>query len=115
MAKASVVPADHAAFKPLPVRQITLEADGEFLAVHVAGRLTSDRPPLLCIPGYNRNMSDFSEFVPLLQRLMRTDWPVVLVDLRGRGRSPNRRRADDYTSTNDARDLSNVARALSID
>jgi pimeloyl-ACP methyl ester carboxylesterase len=115
MAKPATDPAEIPAFKDLPVRMVTLDRRTEQLAVHVAGRLSSDRTPLLCIPGYNRNMADFAEFVPLLQRLMRADWPVVLVDLRGRGRSPRRRRADDYTTVNDARDLSRLCRALGIE
>ena len=43
------------------------------------------------------------------------DWPVVLVDLRGRGRSSDRALAVDYVSPNDARDLDAVATALAIE
>src|SRR6185312_1890504 len=115
MLRHSTPPDDAPAFAPLPIRLITLERAGEEIAVHVAGRLGSGLPVVLCLPGYIRNMSDFTEFVPLLQRLLKTDWPVVLVDLRGRGRSSRRRRADDYSTLNDARDLSTVVRALGIE
>lgn len=103
------------AFAPLPVRLVTVGDAASSIAVHVAGRLGTDRLPLICIPGYQRNMSDFTEFAPLLQRLMATDWPVVLIDLRGRGRSSYRPRAADYASPNDARDISAVVRALGIE
>ena len=99
----------------LPVRLITVSDAGALMAVHVAGRLGTDRLPLICIAGYQRNMSDFTDFTPLFQRLMATDWPVVLVDLRGRGRSAYRARGADYGSTHDARDVSVVARALGIE
>ncbi|MDR3471747.1 MAG: alpha/beta hydrolase [Devosia sp.] len=115
MVKPASVSAEPSAFREHAVRMVTLGHRGEQMAVHVAGRLASDRTPLLCIPGYNRNMADFAAFVPLLQRLMKSDWPVVLVDLRGRGRSTRRRRADDYTTLNDARDLSMLCRALGLE
>jgi pimeloyl-ACP methyl ester carboxylesterase len=99
----------------LPIRLITVGDAGSLMAVHVAGRLDSARVPLICIAGYQRNMSDFTDFTPLFQRLMATDWPVVLIDLRGRGRSAYRARGTDYASTNDARDVSAVVRALGIE
>ena len=85
------LPSDYPIFAALPVRMITVGRPDERLAVHVAGRLGAGRAPLLCIPGYTRNMSDFTAFVPLVQRQLGTDWPVLLVDLRGRGRADDRR------------------------
>jgi pimeloyl-ACP methyl ester carboxylesterase len=102
-------------FAGLPVRMITVGAGGEQLAVHVAGSFAEGRIPMICLPGYNRNMVDFAAFVPLLQRALGTDWPVVLVDLRGRGRSPNRRQGDHYNTIADAHDVSMLARALGIE
>jgi pimeloyl-ACP methyl ester carboxylesterase len=115
MAKQRIVPADHPAFAGLPVRMITADSGDQQIAVHVAGRLTSDRLPVVCVPGYQRNMSDFTEFVGYCQRAMGEDWPVVLLDLRGRGRSSDRTSKADYISPNDARDLSIVANALGIE
>jgi pimeloyl-ACP methyl ester carboxylesterase len=115
MAKPPAIPADCPAFAGLPVRLITLGAADEQMAVHVAGRLAPGRTPVLCLPGYNRNMSDFSAFAPLLARYLQRDWPVVLLDLRGRGRSSWRRRADDYSTLADARDVSIACRALGIE
>jgi len=94
---------------------VTLGSGAEHMAVHVAGRLDTGRLPLFCVPGYQRNMSDFGAFVPALHRALETDWPIVLVDLRGRGRSSYRRCADDYSTISDAHDLSMVTRALGIE
>jgi len=113
MAKPPVLD-DIPAFKALPVQRVTLGRAGDEIAVHVAGSLAGGRPAVLCLAGYNRNMADFTEFVPLLHRLLKTDWPVALLDLRGRGRSSKRAQAGDYTTTNDAHDVSTVARALGI-
>ncbi|MEO8883822.1 MAG: alpha/beta hydrolase [Devosia sp.] len=115
MPKAGPITADSSVFAGLPVQRVTLGSGAEHVAVHIAGRLSTGRLPLICVPGYQRNMADFADFVPALHRALETDWPVVLVDLRGRGRSAYRRRADDYNTINDARDLSVVARALGIE
>ena len=108
-------PPEPAPFAGLSVRLVTIGGADERLAVHLAGRLTPGRTPVLCIPGYNRNMSDFATLLPLLRRELATDWPIVLVDLRGRGRSPRRTRPEDYSTTADARDLSALVRALGIE
>ena len=86
MPRPRTVPADHPPFVPLPVTHVTLEA-GLRAAVHVAGTLSSRRLPVVCIPGYQRNMSDFTEFAGYFRRMGRGEWPVVLLDLPGRGRS----------------------------
>jgi len=99
----------------LPARMITVGEAAASVAVHVSGRFGTTRVPLICVAGYQRNMADFTEFVPLFQRLMATDWPVVLVDLQGRGRSSYRAREVDYASPNDAHDLAAVVRALGIE
>jgi len=115
MPKTGPITAESPVFVNLPVRHVTIGSGGEQMAVHVAGRLDMGRLPLICVPGYQRNMADFADFVPALHRALETDWPIVLVDLRGRGRSAYRRRADDYSTINDAHDLSMVARALGIE
>lgn len=109
------VPSDHPAFRPLPVRHIAVGAARERMAVHVRGRLPEGRVPVVCIPGYHRNMSDFSDFAGLLQRAMGEDWPVILVDCKGRGRSSDRRDKRRYITTIDARDIADVCAALCIE
>jgi len=107
-------PLDHRAFAPLPVEMITLDRKGDRMAVHVRGNLASDRLPLICVPGYQRNMSDFTQLADGLPRILGESWPLVLVDLRGRGRSSHRRHKDDYVTPADAHDLLAVLDALAI-
>src|SRR6218665_45965 len=106
------VPDDYRAFANLPVTRFTVGPAGEAMAVHVAGRLASGRTPLLCIPGYQRNMTDFAEFAQHFRRRFGEDWPVVLVDLKGRGRSSDRGDKTRYVSTVDATDLVEIIAAL---
>ena len=106
------VPSDYPLFQNLPVRRFSVGGDGEALAVHVSGSLGGERAPLLCVAGYQRNMTDFADFATQFRRSFGEDWPVVLVDLKGRGRSSDRRNKSFYVSTMDARDLVDIVAAL---
>jgi pimeloyl-ACP methyl ester carboxylesterase len=101
-------------FARLPVQRITVGDAGEWMALHVAGTLGTTRVPLVCVPGYQRNMSDFVDFQHNFGRIFGADWPVVLVDLKGRGRSVDRLDKAKYVSTIDADDLHQVCAALGI-
>jgi pimeloyl-ACP methyl ester carboxylesterase len=114
MARKRSIPDEHPAFSALPVRHVHI-ANGLRMAVHVAGTLSSGRIPVVCLPGYQRNMSDFTEFVAGFQQAAGSDWPVVLLDLPGRGRSDDRAKGDDYNSLTDSRDVANAITALGID
>lgn len=107
------IPADHPAFASLPVTHVPLAA-GVSAAVHVAGQLSRHRLPVVCIPGYQRNMSDFTEFAAYFRRVAAGGWPVVLLDLPGRGRADDRRKPQDYSSLADAADIASVMTALGI-
>ena len=109
------VPPAHPAFASLPVQQIAVDDARESMAIHVAGELLIGRPPVICLPGYHRNMSDFTELVGLFHRAIGEKWPVVLVDLKGRGRSADRRDKSRYVTTIDARDVSAVCTALCVE
>ncbi len=115
MAKPRLLPTDHKQFAGLPVRMVTVGRSAEQIAVHVAGRLGPGRTPVICVSGYNRNMADFAEFARLAAPLLGDRQPLVLVDLKGRGRSGDRARIGDYSSLNDAADLVEVTRALAIE
>lgn len=107
-------PDDHSAFAALPVQMVTL-GDGDLqAAVHVSGTLSSRRIPVVCVAGYQRNMSDFTEFAAYFARIGGGKWPVVLIDLPGRGRSTDRAKAEDYGSPRDARDIATILAALGI-
>lgn len=115
MAKARSVPSDHPPLEGLPVRLVTVGSAGETMAIHAGGQLGPDRVPVLCVPGYNRNMADYRDFLRVGRHLLPETAPIVLVDLKGRGRSADRSRADDYTSLKDAADLVDICRALAIE
>ena len=53
-----VVPPNLPVFANLPVRRVTIGPVEEQMAVHVAGRVASGRTPIICLPGYHRNMAD---------------------------------------------------------
>lgn len=101
-------------FANLPAQRVMVGDAGEWIAVHVAGKLGVSRLPLVCVPGYQRNMADFADFQHSFNRVFGADWPVVLVDLKGRGRSAYRTDKGKYVSTVDARDLQQACAALGI-
>jgi len=104
----------YAPFAGLPVRRVAVGPAKARMAVHIAGRLDDRRLPVVCVPAYYRNMADYAAFVRRFQILTEDDWPVVLVDLLGRGRSSRRARAENYSTLNDAADLVAVCDALGI-
>lgn len=114
-ARKRIVPPDLPVYANLPVRQVTIGPVGETMAVHVSGRLGIGRTPIVCIAGYQRNMADFSDFTGNFHRQFGDDWPIVLVDLKGRGRSADRTDKSQYISTIDAHDLRQLCAALVIE
>lgn len=115
MFRKRVVPPDHSAFTGLPVQLFAVGPADERIAVHMSGQLTIGRPTLVCVSGYQRNMSDYSDFLGLFHRTYSVDWPVVLIDFKGRGRSSDRADKAGYISTVDADDLWQVCSALGIE
>lgn len=109
------VPDDYRTFQNLPVTRYAVGPADEMMAVHVAGRLAIGRAPVVCVPGHQRNMSDFADFSAQFRRALGDDWPVVLIDLKGRGRSSDRSDKARYISTMDALDLIQVMAALVLD
>jgi pimeloyl-ACP methyl ester carboxylesterase len=112
MARPRTIPDDHKAFAALPVKQITVGDADEQLAVHVEGTLRAGSVPLVCVAGYNRNMCDWAGFLRLAQQSLRGRVPIVLVDLKGRGRASDRPSGAAYSSITDAADLAQVLMAL---
>jgi pimeloyl-ACP methyl ester carboxylesterase len=110
-----VVPPDLPIYANLPVRQVTIGPATESMAVHVGGRLGMGRTPIVCVPGYQRNMADFADFIGNFHRQFGEDWPVILVDLKGRGRSTDRADKTLYVSTVDAHDLRQLCAALVVE
>jgi pimeloyl-ACP methyl ester carboxylesterase len=109
------IPDDHKALAALPVRMITIGPASEQVAVHVAGSLGDGRTPVICLAGYNRNMADWWDFLRLARQNLNDKTPIVLVDLKGRGRSTDRRHATAYSTLTDAEDVIDLCRALVIE
>jgi pimeloyl-ACP methyl ester carboxylesterase len=114
MAKPRSIPADHKPFLALPVQMVTVGPAAEQMAVHVDGVLAGGQIALVCTAGYQRNMSDYAAFIRQLRQLGEMA-PVVLIDLKGRGRSTDRTQRADYGSTRDAEDVAEILRALAIE
>jgi pimeloyl-ACP methyl ester carboxylesterase len=115
MAKARQLPTDHAPFEGLPIMHVTVGRSDEQIALHVSARLGPNRLPVICVPGYNRNMADYRDFLRVGGKLMGDESPIVLLDPKGRGRSTDRGRPEQYTSLNDAADLVEICRALAVE
>jgi pimeloyl-ACP methyl ester carboxylesterase len=106
------IPADHAPFATLPVERIAMRDGITHVAVHRRGRFDRGRMPLVCLAGYTRNMSDFTA---LAEHMIRAgDWPLVLIDLGGRGRADDRTRPQTYGSVSDGQDVADTLAALGL-
>jgi len=108
------IPPDHPAFAGLPVRQVATGAARVRAALHISGSLTRGDVPLVCLAGYQRNMSDFSALAAAFRARGAAGPALVLIDLPGRGRADDRMRQDDYNSLADARDVADILAALGI-
>lgn len=112
--KRRVVPPDHKPFAAFPVDFVQTQDATVRAAVHVPAPLSRGKVPLICLAGLHRNMSDFTDFVGYFRRLGTGNWPVVLIDLPGRGRADDRQKPTDYSSLADARDVADILAALGI-
>jgi pimeloyl-ACP methyl ester carboxylesterase len=108
------VPQAHPAFAGLSIDQFVMRDGWTRVAVHRRGQFLPGRMPIVCVAGYHRNMSDFRAFADFFQRLGPGNWPIAMVDLPGRGRADDRRKASDYGTPADARDLADTLAALGI-
>lgn len=115
ISRTRTVPDDYRAFKVLPIAKVAVGPADEQLAVHVSGHLGVGRVPVVCLAGYQRNMSDYTDFANHFHRALGDNWPVVMIDLKGRGRSSDRRDKSRYVSTVDANDVIQCLAALAAD
>lgn len=109
----SEIPFDLPVFASLPVRLVRCGA-GRDIAVHTSGRFDGRTLPIVCVPGYVRNMTDFGEFTGAMRKLLGANWPLVLIDLPGRGRSGWRKDKRQYTTGHDAQAMATVLTALAV-
>jgi len=115
MSKRKMPDLDYSPFANLAVKTIIGANGRQNIAVHISGIIDDIRPPIICIADYYRNMADFEEFIYQFRIVFDADWPIVLIDLAGRGRSENRRASKDYSSMNDAGDVATALGALGIE
>ena len=116
MAKPRPLPLEHRPFAALPVRMITVGRGAEQMAVHVVGRARAGPPAgdlraAATTATWRTTPISCGSAGPLLG----PQTPIVLVDLKGRGRSSDRPALAEYSSINDAADLVEVTRALAIE
>ncbi|SMQ62630.1 Pimeloyl-ACP methyl ester carboxylesterase [Devosia lucknowensis] len=109
-----LVPDAHPAFAGLQASPVTLSDGRTRAAVHLRGDFGPGRMPLVGLAGYHRNMSDFTAFADYFQRLGGGGWPLVLIDLPGRGRADDRPKSTLYSTLSDARDVADILAALGI-
>ncbi|WP_404404473.1 alpha/beta fold hydrolase [Pelagibacterium halotolerans] len=110
MAKRATPIDDLEQFAALPVERICPGPAGRTLAVHYTGQLSGESTPIVCIAGYNRTMLDYRALADGLK----SERPVVLLDLAGRGRSDPLPRNAAYTTPGDAADVIAVCDALGV-
>ena len=101
-------------FSDLPVRTITCGTGNTRIAVHVHGQIADDLSPVICLPGYVRNMSDFAALPHAINRHPDTGFCFVLIDLPGRGRSTRQGKTMAYSTLSDAQYVRDVMAALDI-
>lgn len=101
-------------FSDLPVRTITCGAGNTQIAVHVHGTISDDVRPVICLPGYVRNISDFADLPAAINRLPDTGFAFILIDLPGRGRSSYLGKGARYSTLADADCVLDVMAALDV-
>lgn len=104
---------DYPPFAALPVSYFTT-AMCRRVATHVSGDFARGMPPLVCLAGYNRNMLDYAALMTEVRGMTGIDWPFVLIDLPGRGRSSPASSVHDYSTLTDAGVVGDVLAALNI-
>src|SRR4028119_255357 len=72
---------------------------------------SSDRPPIICIPGLTRNARDFEGVAERLS----PDWRVICVDLRGRGESGHSKDPMSYVPRTYVEDMEALIAELKLD
>ena len=73
---------------------------------------TSERPPVLCLPGLTRNARDFAD---LAERLAAAGWRVLCPDMRGRGDSDYSKNASTYHPMQYVADVNALLEQIGVD
>jgi pimeloyl-ACP methyl ester carboxylesterase len=89
--------------------------DGLLLAVRIFPAASSERLPLLCLPGLSRNSRDFNWLGWYFSRHPSSARTVLAVDYRGRGLSDSDPNWRNYTPVVEAQDVLAAAAAFGIE
>lgn len=106
-------PFSHAEMQPAQLmtvrrgtRQIAFRQNGNFV--------DPSRLPIICLAGYHRNMADFRAFARKFGDFTRKSWPILRIDLVGRGFAPQPPKSESYSTLEDAEDVADLCRQLGI-
>ncbi|MEX1180653.1 MAG: alpha/beta hydrolase [Cucumibacter sp.] len=98
-----------------PPRLITVGAAQRKIAARLDGSLDNGRlTPVVCLAGLVRGGEDFSALARQLHEMAAADWPVIRIDLIGRGGSTPELRRLPYSTMQDAADALAATRALGV-
>ncbi|MFT6659937.1 alpha/beta fold hydrolase [Maritalea sp.] len=96
-------------------RLISVRSGARQIAVRLCGDFDDAlKVPIICISGYQRNMSDFFAFADKFSEFSEKNWPILRVDLLGRGLASHALKTEDYSTLDDASDMVEMCRALGI-
>lgn len=84
------------------------------VAFDFSGDLSSGKVPLVCLHSLIGNSSEFDAFTARFQLAAGPDWPVLVPDLIGRGRSSRETPGVSYSTRTDANDVAALMRQLGI-
>lgn len=100
---------------PAEVRLVTVGAAKRRVAVHFSGSLEDPRrTPLVCLPGLVRNAEDFAAITRHLGDMAAPDWPVLRLDLIGRGAATRELRGGHYSTIQDTTDALSAVWSLGV-
>lgn len=97
------------------LRRVTVGPARRQLAVRLDGSLEDRRKiPVVCLPGLIRNSSDFEALAGHLHDMLEPDWPVIRIDLIGRGDSTREIRGTPYETGRDVADVLSAVWSLGV-
>jgi pimeloyl-ACP methyl ester carboxylesterase len=99
-----------------PVRLLTSGDGARQIAYHMQGDFDDPQKlPIICLAGLQRNMEDFSAFADKFSDFTKRDWPIIRIDLIGRGHARKERPYRAYSTLHDADDMAEFCRAKAIE
>lgn len=100
-----------------PTEQFVTAQDGVklFVKTYAPAPGSTEKPPVLCLPGLSRNARDFEELADWMASNQGGGRTVITLDYRGRGRSGHDRKWQNYTLATETADILDILTALNIE